>query len=262
MIKELTRGAAIKELQEKYGLENWKAKRVLEIAQEFGRKAEPCTGGFVHIVYRGFSSNWPYTEQFTLHNHANLPLKKVASPPGARYTSITFDQYPAIKEKTMPAARTRASTRAVKAVPDPEPETETEAEEPDLSPYLTKNFTPTMLDYIEWADQAIGPLDELASDRLFVLGSQMYPHFQKSELNITRREARKAERAAANGDESEAEEEATQPARARRTAHAKPTLARKVAAEPEPEEEEEEAPARPARRSRSKAKATANAAPY
>jgi hypothetical protein len=231
----LSRGEAARELQENYvtiyrePVTKERAKRILDIAQEFGRRAEPCDGGFVHVVYRGWSQEWPYTERFQVYNHANPSPGKVARSQPARYTSgRPQNQRKHMKEQVMPARAPAAKpTRGRRPAPKPV-EPEVEEEEYDFTDYLTKDHTPTMADYVEWFTANVADPDELESDRLIVLGARLYNIFQKSQFNIDRREARRAERgqsrtarAAANGEGEEVEAE---------------------------EYEEEEAPAKPAAR--------------
>jgi hypothetical protein len=99
----------------------------------------------------------------------------------------------------------------------------------DYQKYVDKPFSPTMADYVEWFEQNVASLDDLDVDRILVLGVSMYSHFQKSDFNIDRRDARRAEReqTRANGDADEDEDEP--PARTRTRAaktSAKPATAR------------------------------------
>jgi hypothetical protein len=140
----------------------------------------------------------------------------------------------------MPPARGRRSTAAA-AAPPAEPESNGEV---DFQKYLDKDLSPTMSDYVEWFEDNVASLEDVPIDKLLALGSALYPHFQKSDFNIDRREARKAARAP---------EPETEPA-------AKPARGRpRRAAAPEPEPEP--APA-PARKGRGRAKAAAAEAPY
>jgi len=143
----------------------------------------------------------------------------------------------------MPPAKGRRSTTAAKPAPAPEPSQNGEV---DYQKYLDKDISPTMSDYIEWFEENVAALEDVPVDKLFVLGSSMYGHFQKSEMNITRREARRAARQPA----PEPEPEPAKPAGRARHGRSAP------APEPEP------APA-PARRGRGRiARAATAEAPY
>ena len=96
--------------------------------------------------------------------------------------------------------------RRAAAAPAPEPEVEAE----DYSKYLEKDLTPTMSDYADWFEENVAPLADLELDRILALGTTLYPKFQKSEFNVSRRDARRAERASAGEPE-----EAAAPARGR-----------------------------------------------
>jgi len=151
-----------------------------------------------------------------------------------------------MKEGIMPARTRRA--------PAPEPEIAEEELEPefDPQPYLDKPLTATMVDYVQWWRDNVGDPDQIDSDLLITLGARFYNIFQKSDFNITRRDARRAERAstrtaraAANGDveDEEPEEEAAPPKRTHtRAAAGRPKRAAKPAAA-----EETPAPAKPGR---------------
>jgi hypothetical protein len=253
---KISETTALAQLQETYGLEDWRAQKVLEIARQFGRKAEPCAGGYVLVIDRGLSSSG--RRLFNLVNHAEA----VAPRSEVRYTSSKPVNIIKKKEKVMPPRR------AAKPAPAPEPEPEVEeAEEQeveiDYRSYVDKPLTATMQEYFEWAEEQIGPLDELPTDVLWTLGARFYNWFQKSPEHRAKREARRQERlatrAAGNGaDEEETEEEAPAPARPSRKA-GRP--ARKPAPVAEAEPEEEEAPAKPAPRRGRKPAATATA-PY
>ena len=252
----LTRGQAAKELQENYRtiyrepITKERAMRILEIAQEFGRRAEPCDGGFVHVVVRPVSKEWPYTERFQIYNHATPSPGKVALPRRVRYAE-GYAPKPAKatnhkKEIVRPAARRRAATKVV----EPEPQVEEEAEF-DPTPWLQKGLTPTMQDYVTWWKDVVGDPDEMESEVLITLGARFYTYFQKSEFNIANREARRAEReegraarAAANGD-AEEEEPGEEEAPPRRRGAAAKAPTRKPAAKAAPA-----APAKPAARTR------------
>jgi hypothetical protein len=109
----------------------------------------------------------------------------------------------------------------------PEPETTAPNGEVDYQKYIGKDLSATMEDYVTWFEDNVISLEELELDKILTLGVQLYGHFQKSDFNVSQREARKdareATRAAAQEDEDETEDEA--PARTRRGS-AKPAPAR------------------------------------
>jgi hypothetical protein len=216
------------------------------VHNETGNASEwktPHAEGFITLRYHGLS-------RFTLEDHTEKPDKPLAirSLPGynrgskglpARGTGITSTR----RDAPMPPARGR---RAATAPPPPaEPENNGEV---DFQKYLDKDLSPTMADYVEWFEDNVAALEEVPVDKLLALGSSLYPHFQKSDFNIERREARKTSR------QPEPEPEPAKPARAGRG---------RRAAAPEPEPEPEPAPAPAAKRGRGRpARAAAAEAPY
>jgi len=149
-----------------------------------------------------------------------------------------------------PAARGRRS--ATRPAIEPEPEVASQNGEVDFQRYIDKDFSPTMTDFITWFEDNVGSLDELPVDKILILGIQTYGHFQKSDFNISQREARRNARAASR-PEPEPEPEPAKPA-----GRGRPRGRAAAAPEPEPEP----APA-PARRGRGRAAARAGAeAPY
>jgi hypothetical protein len=138
-----------------------------------------------------------------------------------------------------------------------EPEEEVqEAAAPDFSHHLTKDLSPTMSDYGDWFHENVTDIDELGKSdpgRLLALGSTLYPHFQRSDLNQANRAKRQAQRQAAAPANGAGEEEETAPKPARgRGAKPAPAAEKPAAAAPKPA---------PPRRGRAAAAATA-AAPY
>jgi hypothetical protein len=202
----------------------------------------PDADGFITLRYVALS-------RFELEDHTEKKSGKgVAIPARQEYTRGSKAKMPhPRRDSPMPAARGRRS--APVAPPEPEPE---ENGQVDFQKYLDKDLSPTMADYVTWFEDNVAALEDVPIDKLLALGSSLYPHFQKSEFNISRRDARRGERAAR---ESEPEPEPEpEPAPVRRGRGRPP----KAAAAPPPP-----APA-PARRGRGrppKAAATAEA-PY
>jgi hypothetical protein len=86
-------------------------------------------------------------------------------------------------------------------------------EEVDYQFYIDKDLTATMRDYVEWFEKNVSKLNKLDEDKILTLGVSLYSHFQKSDFNVDRREARRAEREAAA--EAPPEPEPAAPARGR-----------------------------------------------
>jgi hypothetical protein len=229
---------ALKRLTEDCRFEEWRARRILNIAWEFGIKNEPCPGGFVEVKYYGRGQPPTRHHLYTIIEHimspeerarfaeqrGNKQRKRVAAGKTPRYTQ-SKDETPSRdtgkaepkqpKGKTMPPKRT---TRKA----DPEPEAPANGEV-DLQKYVTKDFSATMADYVTWMDDNVPGWDKMEVDRILVLGVQLYSHFQKSDFNIQRRAERKADRAQ-GGSEPE-EDEAPAPRTRTRKAPAKPATA-------------------------------------
>jgi hypothetical protein len=185
-----------------------KARRLLNIAWEFGQKAEPCPGGYVHIWYHGKDDAGNHV--FSVIEHiGDSPRRKVATGEIKDYTQgktempgrsgrATTNR----RENKMPRGRTRTA---------PEPEVAAaNGEAEDFGKYLDKPLTATMEDYVTWFEDNVAKLEEVPVDKLLALGSTLYPKFQKSDFNISQREARAAER--------EPEPEPAKPTRGRSTA--------------------------------------------
>lgn len=178
--------------------------------------------------------------------------EKVAQPRPMDYNR--GNAKPPVRNPRKAIAMPPRGRRAAAAPVEPEVE---EVEENPFERHLTKELSPTMQDYAEWFEQEVASFDDVEPDRLLALGSTLYPHFQKSEMNQKRREARRSQRAVAPVDEPEEEEEAPAPARKGRTV-AKTAPAKAAATEPAAAK-----PAAPARTTRSRrAAATSDAAPY
>jgi hypothetical protein len=237
------------ELMNEYGYTYDSANDVLRYTAQnkadSGRDSEwktPDAEGFITVRYHGLS-------RFTLEDHREFPRKRVAIRPlpeynrgskglPARKPGITNTR----RDTHMPPARGRRSTAAA-AAPPAEPEANGEV---DFQKYLDKDLSPTMVDYVEWFEENVAALEDVPVDKLLSLGSALYPHFQKSDFNIDRREARKAAR-----------EPEPEPAPAAKPARGRPRRAAAAAPEPDPEPEPT-----PIRKGRGRAKAASAEAPY
>lgn len=185
-----------------------RARRVLNIAWEFGEKAEPCPGGYVHVYYHGQEGG---AHCFSVVEHLGPAAAKEALELSAekRYTQRkqTTQQPKGARKETKMARTATASAPAARRgrKPAPEPEPEANGEAPDLQRYLTKPLTPTMEDYVEWFEDNVAELRSLSRDlpRILYLGVTLYKQFQESDFNVQQREARRAERASAAPEEPE-----------------------------------------------------------
>lgn len=206
-----------------------KARRVLNIAWEFGQKAEPCPGGYVHVWYHGKDDRDNHI--FSVVEHIGNPQeRKVADGPDKDYT----------QRKTMPRRSGKAAKEATKGTAmaprkprtAPEPETASQnGDAVDFAKFVAKDLTPKMVDYVTWFEANVAGLDTLEVDRILALGVSMYKYFQTSEFNAEQTEARRAEREAAT--EAAPEPEVAAPARSGRTrSTAKPTAAKPATAKP------------------------------
>lgn len=207
-----------------------KARRVLNIAWEFGQKAEPCPGGYVHVWYHGKDDTDNHI--FSVVEHIGETTRKgVAQPADKDYT----------QEETMPRRSGKAITETTKGTTMPPRKTRQAAPEPetasqngdavDFAKFVTKDLTPKMLDYVEWFEANVSGLDSLEVDRILALGVSMYKYFQTSDFNVERTEQRRAEREAAT--EPASEPEVAAPARsARARSAAKPAAAKPAPAKP------------------------------
>lgn len=222
---------ALQQLQEKWDFPESQAERLLAVARDIGPKSLPVTDGYVTVTYQVQSRT--SEDGAHLYTIEKFTAEKVAPHDLLRYTHKSSPvNVPKRRKQTMPPTRARAAT----AVAEPEvAETEAEAGPPDLTPYLVKEYSPTMNDYLDWFIQEFGALDQIDPERLVVMGSQMYPHFQKSDINISRKAARKAERdkAAESNGHGEAETEAVAaPARTAKPAAPKPAAPRRGRGKP------------------------------
>jgi hypothetical protein len=209
------------ELTSKYGYTMDNANDVLyyTVHNTTGPNSEwktPNAEGFITVRYHGLS-------RFTLEDNREKPRKGVAIQRRMEYTRGSKG-LPARKQDTpqrntrMPPAKGRRAAATIQP-PTPDPE---ENGQVDFQRYLDKDLSPTMADYVEWFEDNVAALEDVPVDKLLALGSSLYPHFQKSDFNVERREARRAERAPAPEPEP-----AKPAARGRRRAAA-------PAAEPEP----------------------------
>ena len=209
------------------------ARRVLNIAWEFGQKAEPCPGGYVHVWYHGIDDTKQHIFSVVEHlgpDAERKARKGLAQPAEKSYTqrkqSEPSGDSRERKDKKM--ARTAAAEtparRGRKPAAPVEPEANgdmTDEERGEAAQrYLTKPFTPTMEDYVEWFETYVSPLADLRKDlpRILVLGIQLYGlYFQKSPFNRERTAERRAERASAAAPEPV---QPARPARGRKPATA------------------------------------------
>jgi hypothetical protein len=239
-----------------------KARRLLNIAWEFGQKAEPCPGGYVHIWYHGKDDTDNHVFSVVEHIGKKQP-EKVARRNDPRYTQSRNETPSRDTGKAEPASTTKGKTMPPKRnrsrQADPEPETASQNGEVDFQKYVQKPFSPTMTDYVEWFEQNVASLDELEVDRILVLGVTMYSHFQKSDFNIQRREARRADREqtrATDEDEEAPEPQTRTRGRAKSAKPAPAATARSGARSGRAANGKAASPSKPARRTR----ATAGAA--
>jgi hypothetical protein len=207
-----------------------KARRLLNIAWEFGQKAEPCPGGYVHIWYHGIDDTDQHV--FSVIEHIGRKAgKALAQSARKQYTERNSSKL--TLGETMPPRRRPAQTK------QPEPEVEetgngSTSKLDRLDKYLTGNITPTLTDYVEWFGANVTDPDKLDSERLIALAVTFYGEFQASDFNKDRKAERKAARetrAASNGD-NDADEpaEAAAPARGRgRGARSQPAAAKPAA---------------------------------
>lgn len=181
-------------LQDKYGFDQDRAERAIQIAHQYEMNNTPIPGGYVSIRHK---YSRPSPLRYSIEEHTG----KVAAGTGKGYNqgNDVLPNDPPIrpKGKTMPA-------RARTAPAEPAEETGEE----DYSRYLDKDLSATMTDYAEWFEENVAEFKDLDPERILALGSTLYPKFQKSDFNIERREARRAERASAAESNGEAEAEA------------------------------------------------------
>ena len=211
-----------------------KARRLLNIAWEFGQKAEPCPGGYVHIWYHGMDDTDHHVYSVVEHIGPVTRKYAMANSEGVAYTegnSSTQTTAKQRKVKTMPPRRTKPATPA----PEVAEANGSASKLDNVQKYLDRDNTPTLADYAEWFGVNVVDPTQIDADRLIGLAVTFYGEFQASDFNRDQKAARKAEREVA---QPEAEPEPEKPAargRGARTA-AKPAAAkpagRKPAAKP------------------------------
>jgi hypothetical protein len=224
-----------KELMDKYGYTYDDVNDVLfytaDNKKSTGRDSEwktPDAEGFITVRYYGLS-------RFTIEDFREFTGKRLAKHPDLSYNREGKGL--PIRERIEKGTRHMPPAKGRRAATAPPPPAEPEANgQVDFQKYISKDLSPTMADYVEWFEQEVASLDDIPVDKILVLGVSLYGHFQKSDFNIDRREARRANRAPA----PEPEPEPAKPARGGR--------GRSRAAAPEPEPETEPEPA--ARRGR------------
>lgn len=243
-----------KELMDEYGFDYDSANDVLYYTAEHwrtnGHRASewkvPDSEGFVTVRYHELS-------RFTLEDHReNSSGKSLPIRPDRGYNRGSKglpDRKRQDERKGThmpPAARGRRSATRPAPAPEPEPEQNGDF---DYQRYLDKDLTPTMQDYVTWYEDNVAALEDVPVDKLVASAVYLYGHFQKSDFNISQREARRNARVPR---EPEPEPEPAKPAGRGRP------RGRAAAPEPEPEP----APA-PARRGRARGGSRAGAeAPY
>lgn len=191
-----------------YGLAGDDADALFRIAAEFGIKSEPVADGYITVRYHKLS-------RFSLEDHTGITHgKRVAKGPATVYTQEGDPELPSRyssgKAATMRRKEMPARGRKPAAAPAP---VEPTVEEVDYQFYIDKDLTATMRDYVEWFEKNVSKLNKLDEDKILTLGVSLYSHFQKSDFNVDRREARRAEREAAA--EAPPEPEPAAPARGR-----------------------------------------------
>jgi len=212
---------AWQQLQDKYGYSRDRARRLLQIAAEFGENAEPVPDGYIRIVCLGRTPEFTYS----IEEHTGNRRAKVAPRTVTHYThSITGPPRTTLPKKESEAIMPRAQAAAQ------EPETD-EEEDKDYTVYADKAPTPTMVDFADWIveevyeGEAFPTQKENDAFRNGVrLGGTLRMEFQKSDMNKERRAERQAARASGNGDADEEEAEA-KPVRRGRAAKAETTPA-------------------------------------
>lgn len=177
----------------------------------------PAGRGYIDIIYHGKSS---FSIEEIIRNFPSgvAPTRRVdytkRNDKPRRVTSRRANQMP-------PRGRKAAAAEVA-----PEPEVD---ETDPLLKHLTKDLSATMEDYVDWLEQEYPELLKEGWDRIAVFAVYAYPTFQKSDFNIERRSARKAERAASAPAAEEPEPETEAPARRGRKAAAPAKAAAKPA---------------------------------
>jgi hypothetical protein len=200
---------AIAILRSQYGFSEKFARTLLAQAAADGKALHgiPNGRGHVSVIRMGRGG-------YRVEKHSEKSPAAIAMPGRMRYTSGNAKPRTITpgKAKTMPP-RGRKAAAVPAAVEEP-----AEVEGNPFDHHLTKDLSATMSDYGDWFHENVADIDELGKTdpgRLLALGSTLYPHFQKSDLNQSRREARKTERAAAAPAEEPEEEAAPAPRKGR-----------------------------------------------
>ena len=255
------KNSALEQLTEDWGFSFAIAERILEIAREIGPgypDTEPVEDGLIRVTFHGRSHERPHGHLYSIEPDVGPPRKTGESSRGKPPAKVAGHAVTEYTNPTKPVPTRRESPmppRGRNAKAAEQEEEVQEAAAPDFSHHLTKDLSPTMSDYGDWFHENVTDIDELGKTdpgRLLALGSSLYPHFQKSDLNQSNRAARQATRQAAapaNGA-GEEEEETPKPARGR---GAKPAATAKTEAAPKPA---------PPRRGRAAAATASAAAPY
>lgn len=234
-VKGISGAGMVEELENKYGFSPFLARRIVEVANEHGIKAEALSYGVVIVRYS------PRTRLYTLEPPRtaapktapeNLP-KRLSPVPKRRYTRgprSTGTTSPRPSEGSMPRKSAAAAAAEVE-----------EPEYADLSKAADKPITVTAQAFTEWIEEQTG---YEADERSVSLAMSLRRSFQHDKTTRERIEDLREER------------EAAKPKAEPAPAPAKATRGRKAKAAPETEDEDEaegepeEALAAPAKRTR------------
>jgi len=209
-----------------------RARRVLNIAWEFGNKAEPCDGGYVHVYYHGEPGQpVPKDAQWSVVEHvmSAAERKEFAKARGNRKPLVISSREPYTERNS--SELTRGETmppvkrgRAKPAVQEPEANGSTSKLD-NVEKYMTGNITPTLTDYATWFASEVTDPDKLDSERLIAMAVTFYGEFQASDFNKDQKAARKEARetrATANGDDADEPAKPAARGRGSRAAASKP----------------------------------------
>lgn len=210
----LSEDEARRQLMQHYGLSRSIAIRVTQIAREHGVKVEPTEDGAVTVQRVNHNS-------YVIHNgKKDLPetRQQVANRTAGQYTRPANKgrsaSRPAAPRTTIPKQGRKTAMAKAPAVEEVE---ETNGEK-DYTVYADKPATATMVDFATWLKDEVGleftGKEEAAFDKGVQLGGTLRMDFQRSEFNVSQREARRAAREAEAENEPEAEAAAPAPRRA------------------------------------------------